>query len=82
MGSLLDGKTALVTGGGRGIGAAIGRRLAREGALVALNYRSDAAAAEELAAEINDAGGEAFALQATCRLLPGSAGCSTRWTAN
>jgi 3-oxoacyl-[acyl-carrier protein] reductase len=60
----LAGKTALVTGGGRGIGAAIGRRLARDGALVALNYRSDAAAAQELTAEIAQRGGEAFCVQA------------------
>ena len=48
----LDGKRALVTGGGRGIGAAIVRRLADEGAAVAINYRSDAGAAKALAARL------------------------------
>ena len=48
----LDGKVALVTGGSRGIGAAISRELARGGARVAVNYRSGNEAAEEIAAEI------------------------------
>jgi 3-oxoacyl-[acyl-carrier protein] reductase len=48
----LDGKVALVTGGSRGIGAAIARELARAGARVAVNYRSGREAAEEIAAEI------------------------------
>jgi 3-oxoacyl-[acyl-carrier protein] reductase len=48
----LDGKVALVTGGSRGIGAAVARELAAAGARVALNYRSSAEAAEELAGEI------------------------------
>jgi 3-oxoacyl-[acyl-carrier protein] reductase len=48
----LDGKVALVTGGSRGIGAAVARELAAAGARVALNYRSSADAAEELAGEI------------------------------
>jgi 3-oxoacyl-[acyl-carrier protein] reductase len=43
---------ALVTGGSRGIGAAISRELGRSGAIVAVNYRSGQAAAEEVAAEI------------------------------
>jgi len=58
------GRTALVTGGNRGIGAAIVRRLVAEGASVAINYRSGAEAAEALAAEINAGGGRAVALQA------------------
>jgi 3-oxoacyl-[acyl-carrier protein] reductase len=49
----LDGKVALVTGGSRGIGAAVARELATAGARVALNYRSSADAAEELAGEID-----------------------------
>ncbi|NML94665.1 SDR family NAD(P)-dependent oxidoreductase [Novosphingobium olei] len=60
----LAGKTALVTGGSRGIGRAIALRLAADGAQVAINYRSDAAAAESAVAEIVAAGGSAFALRA------------------
>ena len=52
----LIGQRALVTGGGRGIGAAIVRRLVAEGASVAINYRSDAGAAEALAAELTASG--------------------------
>ena len=48
----LDGKVALVTGGSRGIGAAIARELGSAGARVAVNYRSGKDAAEEIAAEI------------------------------
>jgi 3-oxoacyl-[acyl-carrier protein] reductase len=49
----LEGRVALVTGGGKGIGAAICRALAAMGAKVHLNYRSDAAPAEQLAHEID-----------------------------
>jgi 3-oxoacyl-[acyl-carrier protein] reductase len=54
----------LVSGGGRGLGAAIANRLAREGYPVAVNYRMDAAAATALVAEIVAGGGRAVALQA------------------
>jgi NAD(P)-dependent dehydrogenase (short-subunit alcohol dehydrogenase family) len=59
----LTGKRALVTGASRGIGAAIARRLAAEGAAVAVNYRTGRDAAEALAKELS-AGGRAVALQA------------------
>ncbi|MFP4472826.1 MAG: 3-oxoacyl-[acyl-carrier-protein] reductase [Candidatus Omnitrophota bacterium] len=52
-----EGKVALVTGGSRGIGKAIVRMLARQGASVAFNYVRSQGPAEELAAEIRDSGG-------------------------
>jgi 3-oxoacyl-[acyl-carrier protein] reductase len=58
----LSGKTALVTGGSRGIGRAAAETLAAAGARVAVNYRSDAAAAEEFVRKTRFAGGEALAL--------------------
>lgn len=64
MGKALAGKTALVTGGSRGIGRAVAQRLAADGARVAINYRNDAAAAEQVAADIVAAGGQALVLQA------------------
>ena len=51
----LAGKTAVVTGGSRGIGAAIVRRLAADGALVVFSYRQDKAAADALARETGNA---------------------------
>ena len=51
----LDGKTALVTGGGKGIGRAISQALAGMGARVVVNYRSDSGAAEETAASLPNA---------------------------
>ncbi|MGG7599516.1 3-oxoacyl-ACP reductase family protein [Pseudomonas sp. WC1] len=60
----LTGKVALVQGGSRGIGAAIVRRLARDGAKVAFTYVSSSASAEALAGEINSGGGQALALRA------------------
>ena len=60
----LAGKAAFVTGGARGIGAAIVRRLARDGAAVAFTYAGSQAAAQALAGEIEAAGGRVLALQA------------------
>jgi 3-oxoacyl-[acyl-carrier protein] reductase len=57
-----EGATALVTGGSKGIGAAISKALAADGWLVAVNYRSDEDAAKRLVSEIEDAGGRAAAI--------------------
>jgi len=61
---VLSGKTALVTGGGRGIGRAIALRLASDGAAVGVGYLERRAAAERVAHEITSMGGRAMALQA------------------
>jgi len=60
----LAGKVALVTGGSRGIGAGIARRLATDGAAVAITYTKGADAAAKVVAAIEKAGGKALAIQA------------------
>lgn len=59
----LEGRTAIVTGGGRDIGRAVAVKLASEGAQVAVNYYSSSTGAEETVAVIETAGGKAFAMQ-------------------
>lgn len=65
--SELKEKVALVTGGGRGIGAAIARRLARQGATVAVTYSQSADKAQKVIAEIEAAGGRGLAVRADNR---------------
>ena len=60
----LEGKTALVTGGSRGIGRAIVLELAREGAKVAVNYQSNDAKAQEVADEVAKSGGSCILAKA------------------
>lgn len=64
---ILRGQKALVTGASSGIGKAVARALAGEGAAVAVNYRSGREEAEEVVGEIRAAGGDALAIQADVR---------------
>lgn len=64
MSSTLSGKVALVTGGSRSLGAAIAKRLAADGAAVALTYSASPKKAEEVVRAIEAAGGRALAIRA------------------
>jgi 3-oxoacyl-[acyl-carrier protein] reductase len=64
MSAKLEGKSALVTGGSRGIGAAIAKRLAADGANVAVTYTKSADAAASIVKEIERGGRKAIAIQA------------------
>ncbi len=64
MSKKLEGKIALITGGSRGIGAAVAMRLAADGANVAITYAKDAKAASDVVKAIERAGQKAIAIQA------------------
>ncbi|WP_407287871.1 SDR family oxidoreductase [Streptomyces sp. BP-8] len=74
----LSGRTALVTGGSRGIGRAISERLGRDGARIGVHYGRDETAAKETVSAIEAAGGRAFAVRAELG-APGDA--EALWTA-
>ena len=60
---MLNGKLAVVTGASRGIGRQIAISMAKEGAVVIVNYNGSAAKAEDVVREITEAGGQAEAVQ-------------------
>jgi 3-oxoacyl-[acyl-carrier protein] reductase len=66
----LTGKAAVVTGASKGIGAAIARALAREGAAVVVNYASDREGADKVVADIAGAGGKALSVRGNVATSP------------
>ena len=66
----LEGKVAIVTGASRGIGRAVALRLSRDGAGVVVNYVGRAALAGEVVKQIEQAGGQAIAVQADVSQVP------------
>jgi 3-oxoacyl-[acyl-carrier protein] reductase len=74
----LTGKVAIVTGASRGIGAAIARAFAAEGGIVIVNYRTNEAAAEAVAAECRALGGEALPIAADVTSAEAVAAMATR----
>ena len=60
----LKNKVAIVTGGSRGIGAAISLELAKKGVKIVINYNSQKEQADKVVAQITEIGGEAYAVQA------------------
>lgn len=77
MTKTLAGKSALVTGGSRGIGAVIAKRLAAQGAEVTLTYGASRGAAESVVSEITQLGGKARAIAADARVKGASAAAVT-----
>ena len=69
MTHFLTGKVALVTGAAKGIGAGIAKAMSAAGASVVVNFASDRAGAERVVAEIDAAGGKAFAIQANVSVV-------------
>ena len=65
----LDGRTAIITGSGKGIGAAVAKCLASHGAAVVINYVHDAASAQRTVEDIHSLGGLAIAVQADVAMI-------------